>query len=94
MKHQDVIRKIIDAWNASSTILLTASSNFDGDALGCTLALAEVGKKQGKNMVIVNEKPVSYLYDFLGIKETIHTTVPDLPYDLIIASDTGSLHML
>ncbi len=45
MKHQEVIAQIIKKWHESSSILLTAASNFDGDALGCTLALAALGRK-------------------------------------------------
>ena len=65
MKHQEVIEKICDLWNSSNRIVLTGASNFDGDALGCVYALAEFGKSQGKEMIILNEKPVTRLYVFL-----------------------------
>jgi phosphoesterase RecJ-like protein len=94
MKHQAVISKITELWNESERILLTGASNFDGDALGCVLALAEFGQSQGKQMVIVNEKPLSPLYVFIDNGQVIHTKVPPGAYDLIIICDTGSFEML
>ncbi len=94
MKHQAVISQITDLWNQSATILLTGAANFDGDALGCVLALAEFGTAQGKDMVIVNEKRLSTLYEFIGGGYTVHTVLPEKSYDLIIICDTGSFEML
>lgn len=65
MKHQVIIGKILELWATSRSILLTGASNLDGDALGCLLTLQDLGIAQGKDIIIVNEKPLSSLYDFL-----------------------------
>jgi nanoRNase/pAp phosphatase (c-di-AMP/oligoRNAs hydrolase) len=94
MKHQEVIEKICDLWNASNRIVLTGASNFDGDALGCVYALAEFGKSKGKEMFILNEKPVTRLYAFLESPAPVLQVFPKDQVDMIIVCDTGSLHML
>jgi nanoRNase/pAp phosphatase (c-di-AMP/oligoRNAs hydrolase) len=94
MKHQVVIDTIVKLWNESSSILLTGASNLDGDALGCLLALETFGRSQGKQMTIVNEKPLSSLYDFLGAKSRVLTHIPLQKYDSIYICDTGCFEML
>jgi nanoRNase/pAp phosphatase (c-di-AMP/oligoRNAs hydrolase) len=94
MKHQEMIDAIGDLWKKSQSILLTGASNLDGDALGCILALESLGRKQGKNMTIANEKPLSSLYDFLGKKDLLVTTLSEKTYDAIFICDTGCFDML
>lgn len=45
-------------------------------------------------MVIVNEKPLSSLYEFLGVSHRIQTNIPNHTYDAIFICDTGSIDML
>lgn len=45
-------------------------------------------------MIIANEKPLSCLYDFLGVADRVHTVLPEVTYDLIVICDTGSFNML
>ncbi len=45
-------------------------------------------------MTIVNEKPLSSLYDFLGASEQVLTKIPDGQYDAIYICDTGCFDML
>lgn len=45
-------------------------------------------------MTIVNEKPLSSLYDFLGVSDRILTEVPKKSYDAAFVCDTGSFDML
>ena len=94
MKHQVVIDTIIKLWRESESILLTGAANLDGDALGCLLALEAFGLSQGKTMTIVNEKPLSSLYDFLEAGERVFTQIPDQKYDAIYICDTGCFEML
>lgn len=94
MKHQVIIDKILELWTSSKSILLTGASNLDGDALGCLLALQDLAKAQGKEAIIVNEKPLSKLYGFLNVSERILTTVPQKHYDAVFICDTGSFEML
>lgn len=65
MKNQDILAKIDDAFKKAKTILLTASENLDGDALGCMLSLDDYAKSLGKDSTIVNGKCVSDFYAFL-----------------------------
>lgn len=94
MKHQVIIEKIIQLWTSSESILLTGASNLDGDALGCLLALHDLATSQGKEVVIVNEKPLSCLYGFLNVADRVVTQVPKKSYDAIFICDTGSFEML
>lgn len=94
MKHQVIIDKIFELWTSSQSILLTGASNLDGDALGCLLALQDLAWVQGKDAVIVNEKPLSTLYGFLNVSERVLTTVPEKKYDVVFICDTGSFEML
>lgn len=94
MKHQVIIEKILKLWSSSNSILLTGAANLDGDALGCLLALYDLAVAQGKEVVIVNEKPLSSLYSFLGVADRVLTVVPKKEYDAIFICDTGSFDML
>jgi bifunctional oligoribonuclease and PAP phosphatase NrnA len=94
MKHQIILDRIIAAWQRSARILLTWAANFDGDALGCVLALAHFGRAQGKHMVIANESPASCLFAFATGGESIVQDLGDQKFDLIIICDTGSFKML
>lgn len=94
MKHQVIIEKIVELWTSSKSILLTGASNLDGDALGCLLALYDLGTSQGKEITIVNEKPLSCLYGFLEVSDRVVTQVPKKPFDAIFICDTGSFEML
>ncbi len=67
---------------------------MDGDALGCLLALQDLAAAQGKDAVIVNEKPLSTLYDYLGVSGRVLTKVPEKQYDAVFICDTGSFEML
>ena len=89
-----IIDQILTSWNASSRILLTGAANFDGDALGCVLALAEFGESQGKIMTIANESPICPLFAFASGSHMVHTDLTGQEFDLIIICDTGSLRML
>ena len=94
MKHQIILDQIVTAWQGSSRILLTGAANFDGDALGCLLALAHFGRAQGKHMVIANEKPASCLFQFATGDEPILQDLAGQVFDLIVICDTGSFDML
>jgi nanoRNase/pAp phosphatase (c-di-AMP/oligoRNAs hydrolase) len=94
MKHQIILDQIVTAWQGSNRILLTGAANFDGDALGCVLALAHFGRAQGKDMVIANEKPTSCLFQFVSGDEPIVQDLKGQKFDLIVICDTGSFDML
>ena len=89
-----ILDQIITSWHSSSRILLTGAANFDGDALGCVLALSEFGTAQGKSMTIANESPICPLFSFASVGHTVETDLTGQEFDLIIICDTGSLRML
>ncbi len=94
MKNQEAILEISRRFREARSILLTAAENLDGDALGCVLALKAYGVSKGKRVTVVNSKPVSPLYAFLGVSDWVETKVPNEPFDLVIVCDTGDLSML
>ena len=94
MKNQTILAEIDKAFRQANTILLTASENLDGDALGCMLALDDFAKSLGKDSTIVNGKRVSDFYQFLGVGDRVVTEIPNKPYDLIIVCDTGDIEMI
>lgn len=94
MKNQGVLEAVSKLFGPAENILLTAAENFDGDALGCVLALEAYARSKGKRVTIANSRPVSSLYEFLGISHRVETKIPSEEYDLIIVCDTGDVSMI
>ncbi len=82
--------EVVETIAGASKILLATHIYPDGDALGSQLALADILKSLGKDVVIYSEEKVSHLYDFMPGCRNLATRLPSLAgFDCAIAVDCG-----
>lgn len=74
-------------------VICTCHVNPDGDALGATLAFANVLKAAGKEVYVFNTDPVPHNLGFLPGSKWIRNKEPDFKksFDLCVISDSGSI---
>jgi phosphoesterase RecJ-like protein len=83
------IGKIAKLIKKYDNFVLTSHTNLDGDALGSELALYFILKQMGKEVKIVNQDQVPYIYEFMpGVEEIICSAKLDKNFILEIESDT------
>lgn len=94
ISQEKIITEIEKLIKNSSNILLTAYHRFDGDAVGCEIAMYWALKKINKTALIFNKNMAKekILFKFLEGFETIETSLENLKgkkLDLIITFDSG-----
>ena len=88
MQHTKIskIAKIIKKYH---NFIITSHTNLDGDALGSELALYFILKQMGKEVKIVNQDQVPYIYKFMpGVEEIICSAKLDKEFILEIENDS------
>lgn len=93
---------LVEQIRVAGNVILLTHVHPDGDALGSSLALAEILESIGKRCVVFLEEPISYLYDFLPGQQRINTSIEEVvdfsascQGDLVVvALDTGDAKRL
>lgn len=77
----------------SQRILLTMTTNPDGDSIGALLAMQHVVQHYGKTSFLYSPDPIPVMYEFLVKDRRImrEMEAPVDTYDLIIIFDTGDI---
>lgn len=93
-KKESSLGKIIKLIKKSKNVLLTAYHRYDGDAVGCEIAIYWALKKMNRTSLIfnLNMKKEDSLFKFLEGFDTIETDIKklsDIKFDLIITFDSG-----
>jgi len=86
-------KKIWNKIQESNNIVLISHVNPDGDALGSSLSMYNILKKQGKNVTICNVTDLASYLDFLPNYDKVKKTLPK-KIDLMISFDCGSFDRL
>ncbi len=88
------IREIVSVLKNGRSFLLTTHRNIDGDAIGSELALYNMLKKMGKNVLIINHDSTPAIYRFLPdagkVRINNGVTWPGTEPDVSIVIDCGS----
>ena len=88
------IAEIAAALNAAGFWLVLAHEKPDGDAIGCTVALARVAVRLGKRAIVGSTDEIPDRYRFIcdDVDYRVLSAIPDLPDDaVIICVDTSNL---
>lgn len=83
-------KQIAEFLRNSDNFLVTAHLHPDGDALGATLAMGELLKALGKNVVLFNESPVPRYLEWIAAGRGIVHELPIAEPDVIIVLDSGA----
>ena len=88
----DQVAKVLQEIQQRRRFLVTSHARPDGDAIGSTLALAQILRKMGKSADVVLADPVPVIYQPLPHSETIgHTIKADGKYDAAIILECDSV---
>jgi bifunctional oligoribonuclease and PAP phosphatase NrnA len=80
---------------AGRRFLLTCHVQPDADAIGSMLALAEILKALGKEVVLYNRDPVPEMLRFLTGTQQIESRIPaDVRFDAMFITDTAARSLL
>ena len=90
------LEELLSSFRGIRTVALCAHVNPDGDALGSSLALAELLRAYGceATCLLAQNQPAPALYDFLEGYEFTSASVYTAAPDLFIALDTPTLSRL
>lgn len=90
-----MLNQIANAITASDNIAILPHMAADGDALGSTFALAMALSIMGKNVSVLLEEEIPYVYSFLaGNKLSEVYTKMTRHYDAVVAIDCGDIGRL
>src|SRR6476660_3133169 len=88
----DQLEQVLQEINQRRRFLVTSHARPDGDAIGSTLALAQVLRKMGKNSEVVLRDTVPVIYRPLPQSETIvHSSQVNGDYDAAIILECDSI---
>ena len=88
----DQLEQVLQEINQRRRFLVTSHARPDGDAIGSTLALAQVLRKMGKNSEVVLRDSVPVIYRPLPLSETIvHSSQINGDYDAAIILECDSI---
>src|SRR6476620_3982324 len=88
----DQLGKVLQEIQQRRRFLVTSHARPDGDAIGSTLALAQILRKMGKTADVVLADPVPVIYQPLPHSEIIaHTTKVNGDYDAAIILECDSV---
>lgn len=87
----DGLARLAEAIRAHDQFLVVAHEEPDGDAMGSTLAMADMLRKAGKDVTAYNRDGVPYICDFLAGSEAVVTELPeDASFDVTIMLDCAA----
>jgi phosphoesterase RecJ-like protein len=87
-----MLNSIIDIINRYNSFLITSHVRLDGDALGSELALYQMLKNVGKDVVVYNQDETPEIYCFLPGSHKIVHTLPALEnFDVVFVIDCSEL---
>jgi len=93
MTHDEAIHKILDTFRAHKRFVVTAHSRPDGDAVGSSLALAEILDQLGHEVDVVFADPVPDIYNTLPnvgrIRQAPHAGDDQSPVIILAESAPG-----
>jgi len=91
---REKVREILAVLERGQSFILTTHRNLDGDAIGSELALYDMLKGMGKEVVIVNQDKIPAIYRFLpytrNIKVCDEIIESEIKPDVSIVIDCGS----
>src|SRR5436305_6888327 len=88
----DQLAQVLQEIQQRRRFLVTSHARPDGDAIGSTLALAQILRKMGKSAVAVLADPVPVIYQPLPHSESIgHASQAKGDYDAAIILECDSL---
>lgn len=88
----DQLARVLQEIEKRGSFLVTSHARPDGDAIGSTLALAQVLRQMGKKAEVVLRDPVPVIYQPLPYSETIvHSSCGDGNYDAAIILECDSI---
>jgi phosphoesterase RecJ-like protein len=88
----DDLAQVLQEIQQRRRFLVTSHARPDGDAIGSTLALAQVLRKMGKSAAVILGDPVPLLYHPLPGSETIvHSSQVNGDYDAVIILECDSV---
>ncbi len=94
-KSAGIVRKIVEAIQASSTVCIVGHIRPDGDCIGSQLGLALALKGAGKKVTCWNEDPMPAKLAFLDPSgKILRPPVPGRHFDCVIATDCASFERL
>ena len=81
----DQLAKVLQEIQQRRRFLVTSHARPDGDAIGSTLALAQILRKMGKSAAVILGDPVPLLYHPLpGSEAIVHSSQVNGDYDAVI----------
>ncbi|MDD3726294.1 MAG: DHH family phosphoesterase, partial [Candidatus Ratteibacteria bacterium] len=85
------VSEIVKILKNGCSFLLTTHRNIDGDAIGSELALYSALKREGKEVVIVNQDNIPAIYKFLPWGRKVYTNISGISVspDVAIVIDCG-----
>ena len=88
----DEIARVLQEIHQRRRFIVTSHARPDGDAIGSTLALAQILRKMGKSAEVVLGDPVPVIYQMLPYSETIvHGSQVNGDYDAAIILECDSI---
>ena len=90
---QTELKKVLEAINKATNILLISHKSPDGDTLGSALGFYHSLSQMGKNPLVACMDAPSPVYVFMPGIETMQLGVPHIDYDLVIILDAGATHL-
>jgi phosphoesterase RecJ-like protein len=88
----DDLAQVLQEIQQRRRFLVTSHARPDGDAIGSTLALAQILRKMGKSAAIILGDPVPLLYHPLpGSEAIIHSSQANGDYDAVIILECDSV---
>ncbi len=90
MKSNNTLAEIADALRGHESFVVMSHMRPDGDALGCSLAMALCLRQLGKNVTVWNEDGMLEKYRFLPCSDLVVTPPAEKKdFDVAIALDTA-----
>jgi phosphoesterase RecJ-like protein len=88
----DDLAQVLQQIQQRRHFLVTSHARPDGDAIGSTLALAQILRKMGKNAAVMLADPVPMLYHPLpGSEAIVHSSQVSGDYDAVIILECDSV---
>lgn len=96
VKPEDGYAQIIDALHKYDSFVISSHVQPDGDAIGCSLALALFLRQLGKTVCVrfPDGIPVPHPYEFLPGSEVVLTEAPCPSYEVFVALECPTLERL
>lgn len=81
------LAKAVRAINENKRFLITSHVNLEADALGSELALADLLRRKGKSVIVLNQDKVPEEYNFLPGIQNVKNKLGNFVFDVVVALD-------